>query len=61
MSAMYAFFAEHTNIDPKSLGGYTVEQIEYLMDGFSKNNKTDKPDTLEDEDAIQFLLGGGKL
>lgn len=59
MAAMYAFFAEHTNIPPKVLTGYTIEQIEFLMEGFNKNNKQDNPKgahTLTGMDAINALM-----
>lgn len=59
MAAMYAFFAEHTNIPPKELVGYTIEQIEFLMEGFSKNNKQENPksvQTLTGLDAISALM-----
>lgn len=53
---MYAFFAEKTNIPPKDIGKYTIEQIEYLMAGFNKNNKNDN--RLEGKEALEYLISG---
>lgn len=56
---MYAFFAEHTNISPKALTAYTLEQIEFLMEGFNRNNRQEEPQqahVLRGMDAIEALL-----
>lgn len=56
---MYAFFAEHTNISPKALTSYTLEQIEFLMEGFNRNNRQAEPQrahVLRGMKAIEALM-----
>jgi hypothetical protein len=49
-------FAEHTNINPKELGEYTIEQISYLIEGINKNNSNEsETKQVKGLDAVKAL------